>query len=355
MRGLFSRAVSPRVFRRGARCQPLSPGVTLAAFPRDSWVSGAAGNPLLRLLRRLRAGRAGLWIWAAAACACGGPVDVGGERRLAVLSAFPAELEPLVGRARIDKVAVIDGRKYRMGALAGVPVVLGLTGIGIANAQSASRALFARVSVAGVIVSGVAGSSGRIGEVAVPEAWMLEDGPAYPVDSQWLEAARALAVSGAVTLERCTRPPSIPGAPEVCLSHEPGIVVGGVGRSRDPFGGAPFPCRPGGGDVFGCDVEAIEATGFGLVRGSGFFGWARGAASAAGALAVEDMETAAIAREAASRSLRFIAFRAVSDGAGDPLGLPGYPAQFFAYYRLAAGNAAAAAMAFVESLAAQRL
>ena len=46
----------------------------------------------------------------------------------------------------------------------------------------------------------------------------------------------------------------------------------------------------------------------------------------------------------------FIAFRAVSDGDGDPLGLPGFPQQFFAYYPLAAANAAAVAEAFVARL-----
>ena len=65
-----------------------------------------------------------------------------------------------------------------------------------------------------------------------------------------------------------------------------------------------------------------------------------------------DMETAAIARETAERGLPYIAFRAGSDGGGDPLGLPGFPAQFYAYYRLAARNAAAAAAAFLERLAA---
>jgi nucleoside phosphorylase len=67
-------------------------------------------------------------------------------------------------------------------------------------------------------------------------------------------------------------------------------------------------------------------------------------------LASADMESAAVAREAARHGLPFIAFRAVSDGPGDPLNLPGFPAQFFAYYRLAADNAAAAAAAFVELL-----
>ena len=54
------------------------------------------------------------------------------------------------------------------------------------------------------------------------------------------------------------------------------------------------------------------------------------------------------ARGAAVRGLPFIAFRAVSDGEGDPLGVPGFPAQFFAYYRLAARNATAATVAFLE-------
>jgi nucleoside phosphorylase len=70
---------------------------------------------------------------------------------------------------------------------------------------------------------------------------------------------------------------------------------------------------------------------------------------------VVDMETAAIAREAATRGLPYIAFRAGSDGSGDPLGLPGFPAQFYAYYRLAARNAAAATSAFLERLAERSL
>jgi nucleoside phosphorylase len=63
-----------------------------------------------------------------------------------------------------------------------------------------------------------------------------------------------------------------------------------------------------------------------------------------------DMETTAVAREAEARGLPFIAFRAASDGEGDPLSLPGFPAQFFAYYRLAARNAAAVTIAFLERL-----
>lgn len=127
------------------------------------------------------------------------------------------------------------------------------------------------------------------------------------------------------------------------MPFQPEIFVSGRGSSSDPFGGYPVVCRPGGGDVFGCDPTLTAAT----------------AAFAPKSIVAQDeeltvdMETAAMARQAAQRGLPFIAFRAVSDGAEDPLGLPGFPAQFFAYYRLAARNAASATVAFLEQLAAQ--
>ncbi|MFN8544711.1 MAG: hypothetical protein U0807_10995 [Candidatus Binatia bacterium] len=62
------------------------------------------------------------------------------------------------------------------------------------------------------------------------------------------------------------------------------------------------------------------------------------------------METAAVAAVAAARGVPFLGVRGVSDGTGDPLGLPGFPAQFFAYYRLAADNAAAVVARLLATL-----
>ncbi len=264
-----------------------------------------------------------------------------------MLSAFPAELAAVLEQATVDDTMALDGRVFRFGVLGGVPVVLGLTGMGLANAAATTRAVLEQFEVTGVVVSGVAGSSLRIGDVAVPAAWILEDGTTYTVHPEWLELADEIAVPGTVSLERCTLVPDAPSEEPVCLPHEPAIVLGGVGQSSDPFGDRPFPCQPDGGEVFGCDVASEDSA-----SGS------RGDRPTMRTLAivdpeaptVNDMETAAIAREAAARGVPFIAFRAVSDGAGDPLGLPGYWAQFFAYYRLAARNAAAATVAFLERL-----
>jgi hypothetical protein len=110
----------------------------------------------------------------------------------------------------------------------------------------------------------------------------------------------------------------------------------------------PFPCLPDGGDVFGCDIASEDTAS--ETRGERCPKRTFSTVNLETPVA-DDMETAAIAREAAAHGVPFIAFRAVSDGAGDLLGLPGFPVQFFAYYRLAGWNAAATTVAFLEHVA----
>ncbi|MCI0548855.1 MAG: hypothetical protein L0027_16420 [Candidatus Rokubacteria bacterium] len=313
-------------------------------------------SPGRRSLPGLRALAVASLALAAFACASRGP-DC--ERPfIAVLSAFPAELAPFLERARIEKTVMLDGRPFRQGQLGEIPVVLGLTGIGMTSAANTTRAVLERFSVQGIVVSGVAGSRYQIGDVLVPAQWTDEDGTTRSVHGAWLELASQIAASGKVALERCTLVPDEESKPEICLPHQPVIVVGGVGRSRDPYGMQPFPCQPDGGDVFGCDVGAKGSTP----------AWMKGGVpepddapdadepelAAPGGPVVGDMETAAVAREAAVRGVPMIAFRAASDGKGDPLELKRPFAQFFIYYRLAGRNAAASTEAFLAQLAASR-
>jgi nucleoside phosphorylase len=288
----------------------------------------------------------------AAALGCAGGQGDCRSTRIGVLAAMPSELEPLVRRARIDERLVIDGRVFRVGELAGVPVVLGQTWIGMANATATARALIQRFRVTGIVVSGVAGSRLRIGDVAVPSEWSEPDGTLRASDARWLALAESVARPGALSLEKCTDAPS-PGAKQpLCLGFEPAVIVGGVGHSGDGFNGQAYGCSAEGGAVYGCDIEpaaAMSGTGKAPPVPPGT------RAPPAGPLPyVKDMETAAIAREAAERGLPFIAFRAASDGAQDPLGLTEPFAQFFVYYRLASNNAATATAEFLEQLVTQR-
>jgi len=256
---------------------------------------------------------------------------------IAILSAFPAELQSLVERATVRETLRIGDRVLRVGTLGDVPVVLGLLGIGLVNAANTSRLVLDRFDVAALVVAGVAGSPQRIGDVTAPDTWVEEDGTAHPADPALLALAQEVAGAG-VTFERCTPYPLDPPGPTVCLGYDPQLVVGGTGESSDPYLGRPVACSPTGNDVFGCDVGAGTTA---SVSPSG-------ATRAADEPEATDMETAAVAREAQARGVPFIAFRAVSDGAGDTLGLPGFPSEFFAYYRLAAANEAAVTAAFVE-------
>jgi nucleoside phosphorylase len=300
--------------------------------------------------------RSGIWprgavaaVLAAVLCACGGTVVENGSPPpfFAVLSAFPAETAPLLEHASVDDTMMFNGKVFRIGRLGGVHVAIGLTGIGLLNAANTTRAVLDGLPVTGIVFSGVAGSSLRIADVAVPVAWSFKDGTTYPSHQAWLDLAAQLTPPGVVPFEHCTVVPA--SGKSVCLPFEPAISVGGVGLSSDTFGKTPFACQPTGNDVFGCDVAAGTTAGASADDRRSLGG---AAAAAAEPPIVEDMETAAVAREAAARGIPFIGFRSVSDGAGDPLGLPGFPTQFFAYYRLAGRNAAAATIAFLERVAA---
>lgn len=268
---------------------------------------------------------------------CGGSDGGGGDAtpgRIAILSAFPGELRAVLARMEIeDHVAVAD-RNVRVGTLGGVPVVAAMTGIGLVNAANTAAAVLEAFDIRGVVVSGVAGSPLNVADVVAVTTWSLPDGGAYPIDPRFRRVAERLAASNAVAFERCTAVPDH-GPDPVCLPNAPRLVVDGAGASEDPFNGTAFRCA-GAHDVFGCDAPDPAAL--------------RLAAAGHDAVLIQDMESAAIARVAADHGVPFIAFRGVSDGAGDPLGLPGFPQQFYAYYPLAARNAAAAAEAFLARL-----
>ncbi len=278
--------------------------------------------------------------------------------RLAVISAFDAELDRLRAAATITSTRVINGRTHYIGTLGKHPVVLLLSGVSMINAAMTTQALLDRFRIRTIVFSGIAGGVNpglHVGDVTVPAQWghyqemtfarasatgtgfdagrnagefpnfdmmfprgtfvVPTDGPPdivsrrfwFGVGARELDVARQVAAT--VTLARCT-------AAGACLSHAPRIVLGGNGVS-----GATF-----------VDNAAYRD-----------YTWRTFSADAL------DMETAAVAQVAYQNRVPYIAFRSLSDLAGGGSGTN----EMQTFGRLAADNSAALVLAFLAALPAQ--
>lgn len=275
------------------------------------------------------------------------------EQRTLVLAAFPAEADAVLSHTMLEPSAVVTvGRRhFYLGSIGEKKVIVAMTGIGMVNATDSTEAALARFTdIDAVVFSGVAGGGGRvsIGDVAIPARWTLDSGKTFrPVDPVLLSAAQGTSVAlgnarvGLINLRRDAQ-----------------LLVGGDGCSYDNHNGRAFPGIPNGGSVFGCQPQTApnrsrRYTGnffqaawpwlrYGLVSNMSI------ALAGDPAFDATDNETAAAQAVADSHGVPFLGIRGISDGAGDPLHLPGFPFQFFAYKRIAAHNAARVTAAFLR-------
>lgn len=269
-------------------------------------------------------------------------------RPLAVLSAFPAEMGAVLAHAREVREVAHGRRRVRLAQIGKHPVVVGMTGIGLVNARQAAGEIVNQFAISGVLLAGVAGSSSvPIGNVVVPQRWRLRSGEDFSVHPAWWRIVQELALRGELALARCTTVRMLDGPRSVCMPGLPQLLSAELGLSDDPFAGQPFPCEEGGDDLYGCDLPGndLAATLTKTVAHP-----RRANRRAEDRPAITDMETAAMAQVASEQGLPFLAFRAVSDGPGDPLQLPNFLEQFSTYYRYAATNAALAVEAFLQTL-----
>ncbi|MDT7540054.1 MAG: hypothetical protein QOI82_3639 [Actinomycetota bacterium] len=300
-----------------------------------------------------------------------GPARAAGRActpRVLVVAAMPLELNPLVEQAALTARETSQNRAFYVGRLGGHDVVLTMSGIGTANATAATKAGLALPGCrfSAVLFSGVAGSKHDIGDVIVPGRWTLDEGRSWkPVDPVLLGLARRLTPA---TLGLTQDVPvgdaacACPGVDAATPAHLPTPVqlrVGGSGATTDPFAGRAVPCVPGGGDIAGCEpcltaqgTAANAATFASRVPEAAdlIAGVTGGQASSTLPVDAADEETAAVQKVARAHGVPFLGFRGVSDGAGDPLGLPGFPVQFVVYRQLAADNAAATVVGFLKAL-----
>ncbi len=239
----------------GVAAGALFPPAVLAAWPGNARVLILSAYPT-----------EGAKLLAAAA-----PVTEGNARVL-ILSAYPTEgAKLLAAAAPVTEVGVFNGRRFFAGTIAGKNVVMGLTGIGLVDADRTTRAVLAYledsdVQVKAIVFSGVAGSSYNIGDVIVPDHWTddLEHSappyPPYPVNMLLYSIARRL--PGNVALDpnlyvedhACTGLRSELSTPIRVEDPELRVNPGDEGHSSDPYGGRAVPCITPGGDLLGCEA-----------------------------------------------------------------------------------------------------
>lgn len=280
-------------------------------------------------------------------CAALQPGDV---PRVAVISAFPAELALLEAKVSDPHRRSINGVEFTTGTLQGKPVVLFLSGVSMVNAAMSTQLALDRFRVSHIVFTGIAGGVNpqlKVGDVVVAQRWseylealfarevapgkyqppghqsdvklpnfgMIHPRPVgvrsaghpqeekkswFDADPRLMEIARR--ASGQVALERCD-------AERHCLDHQPRVVVGGQGVSGQAF----------------VDNAAFREYTFRTFDAS-----------------VLDMETAAVAHVAYANGVPFIAFRSLSDLAGGGEG----ENQIKTFFRIAADNSARVLLAF---------
>ena len=271
--------------------------------------------------------------------------------RVAVVSAFDAELALLRAQTKGARSHRVDGVEFTTGELEGRPVVLLLSGISMTNAAMNTQRVIDRFKVTHIVFSGIAGGVNpalHIGDVAVPQRWasyleavfarepapgryapppwmkdatlpnfgMVHPRPVrvmtaraeqpesrfwFEVDPAMLAAARRL---GDIALEKCA-----PTA--ACLAHAPALVFGGSGVSGQAF-----------------------------VDNAAFREYTHRTFDAN----VLDMETSAVAQVAYANGVPYLAFRSLSDLAGGGEG----ENQIGVFFQIAADNSAKVVLAFLR-------
>jgi adenosylhomocysteine nucleosidase len=273
--------------------------------------------------------------------------------RIAVISAFDAELEAFKAQGQVEETHIVNGRSVYLGTLGGHDVLMTLSGGSMTNAAMSTQAILDHFNVTRIVFSGIAGGVNpdlRVGDVAVPAHWaeyqenffvretesgftppswftpkLPNYGMMYPmganitregstpdeeVEIMWFDSDPAMVAVAAqvaqnVDLDQCT-------ADNVCLEHDPIIKVGGYGVAGPTF----------------VDNAAYRE-----------YVWDTWQADAL------DMESSAVAHVATVNGVPFVIFRSLSDLAG---GGPGEN-EIGTFFQLAAINSAKVMLAFLEA------
>lgn len=304
--------------------------------------------------------------------------------RVGIMAAFGQEADLLLARLEQAADHRINGTRYSVGVLEGTPVVLVTSGIGLPNAIMVAQILVDHFAIDSLVMTGIAGglsASHEVGDVLVPRHWAFHqegyhaNGAGLPAPCGTPGELACLGLQLAADL-----PPYQDYFPR--NTNVVDALTGDRVALRDPYSGAPVAYGsmvfdyavdarmaaaarraseavapaleafcPGGGACIQPRIALEER----CVSGSGFL--ANSAvrlylANELGASCV-DMETAGVAHAARANGVPFIAFRSLSDLAGDDR----HPEKVGAFFSsgVAQRNAARVTLGFLREWASERV
>lgn len=268
--------------------------------------------------------------------------------RVGIMAAFGQEADLLLARLEQPQEHRINGTRYSLGVLEDTPVVLVTSGIGLPNAIMVAQVLVDHYAIDSLVMSGIAGGlddARDVGDVLVPRHWAFHQEGYHANHAGLPEPCGTPGELACLGLQLADLPPYqdyFPRKTNVVAAH-----TGETVALRDPYSGVPvaygsmvfdYPVDtsmlaaakraaktvaptleafcPGEGATCvqpGIALEERCVSGSSFLANSAFRVYL---AEDLGASCV-DMETAGVAHVARANSVPFIAFRSLSDLAGD--------------------------------------
>ncbi len=116
---------------------------------------------------------------------CGKQCPESGERRLAIMFAFPAEGQLLRSEMDLEDSVFSVGRVFWIGKISGKDVIVVNSDVGMTNAAMTTQLLIDRFKPKEIIFTGICGGidpDNNIGDIVIPEFWVTHDYGLYNED-----------------------------------------------------------------------------------------------------------------------------------------------------------------------------
>jgi len=155
---------------------------------------GAVNNGAMKHCRRSTlAALAAAFLVAASPARAAAVTPADRTARIGIVSAFGQEADLLVAQTHGARTVELNGNRFTVGTLRGVPVVIVLSGVSMVNSAMVTQLMVDHFRIERLVMTGIAGGvdpARHVGDVTVPDRW------AMPLEVYWNADANVPAACG---------------------------------------------------------------------------------------------------------------------------------------------------------------